>query len=58
MSFVRVGKNDDSFIPEGALSFKNDAPDTKICFVESGHFALESHAEEIGRQILQFLKEL
>jgi pimeloyl-ACP methyl ester carboxylesterase len=49
------GKNDVSFIPEGAKAFKKDIPDAVIKFVDSGHFALESHADEIGNAILNFL---
>ena len=44
-----------SFIPEGAKAFKKDIPDAVIKFVDSGHFALESHADEIGNAILNFL---
>lgn len=50
------GKNDPSFIPAGAEAFKRDLPDAEIHFVDSGHFALESHAAEIADIIKQFLK--
>lgn len=48
------GKNDPSFIWQGALSFKKDLPDAKIVPVASGHFALENCAREIAEEILQF----
>ncbi|MGG0309117.1 alpha/beta hydrolase [Priestia megaterium] len=50
------GKNDVSFIPEGAEAFKKDLPDAEIYLVDSGHFALETHANEIGELMVDFLK--
>ncbi|MDE8676504.1 alpha/beta fold hydrolase [Priestia aryabhattai] len=50
------GKNDVSFIPEGAEAFKKDLPDAEIHLVNSGHFALETHANEIGELMVDFLK--
>ncbi|MDF2987454.1 MAG: hydrolase [Eubacterium sp.] len=52
------GKNDVSFIPEGAKAFKRDLPEAEIHLLNSGHFALETHVEEIGELILCFLKQL
>ena len=51
------GKNDPSFIPVGAEAFKRDLPNADIRFVDSGHFALESHAAEIAQYIKEFLKK-
>ena len=51
------GKNDPSFIPAGAEAFKRDLPDAQIRFVESGHFALESHCSEIAQLIKEFIEE-
>ena len=50
------GKNDPSFIPAGAESFKRDLPNAIVKFVDSGHFALESHHTEIAGHIREFLK--
>ncbi|WP_455931351.1 alpha/beta fold hydrolase [Priestia aryabhattai] len=50
------GKNDVSFVPEGAEAFKKDLPDAEIHLVDSGHFALETHAIEIGELMVDFLK--
>ena len=50
------GKNDPIFVPAGAEAFKRDVPDAEIHFVDSGHFALEDHAEEIGEYINRFLE--
>lgn len=51
------GKNDPSFIPAGAEAFKKDVPQAEIHFVDSGHFALESHVEEIASIMIPFLKK-
>lgn len=45
------GKNDPSFIPAGAEAFRRDLPSAEIHFVNSGHFALETHAREIASLI-------
>ena len=49
------GKNDPFFIPAGADAFKRDVPDAEIHFVDTGHFALEEHAEPIAEHIVRFL---
>ena len=49
------GKNDPFFVPPGAEAFKRDVPAAEIRFVESGHFALETHAREIGAAMREFL---
>ena len=42
------GKNDPFFIPAGAEAYKKDLPSASIRFVDSGHFALETHVEKIA----------
>lgn len=49
------GKNDPFFLPAGAEAFCRDNPDAKVVFFETGHFALETHAAEIGGEIRRFL---
>jgi len=49
------GKNDPFFIPPGAQAFKRDVPSAEVRFVDSGHFALETHAKEIGQTMREFL---
>jgi len=49
------GKNDPFFIPLGAQAFKRDVPSAVVQLVESGHFALETHAKEIGEAVRDFL---
>ena len=45
------GKNDPSFIHQGAEAFKKDVPNAEIHFVNSGHFALETHSVETAKLI-------
>jgi pimeloyl-ACP methyl ester carboxylesterase len=42
------GKNDPFFVPAGAEAYKRDLPSASIRFVDSGHFALETHVDEIA----------
>ncbi|MBX4270050.1 alpha/beta fold hydrolase [Clostridium estertheticum] len=52
------GKNDVSFIPAGAEAFKKNLPNAEIHLLDSGHFALETHANEIGELIINFLSKI
>jgi pimeloyl-ACP methyl ester carboxylesterase len=52
------GKNDPFFLPAGAEAFKRDIPDAEVHFFDTGHFALETHCEEIGAAIPAFLSRL
>lgn len=52
------GKNDPSFIPAGAEAFKRDVPGAIVRYVDSGHFALESHHAEIAAMIKEFLGKM
>ena len=52
------GKNDPFFIPPGAEAFRRDIPSAKVVFYDTGHFALETHVQEISEQIRSFLNEL
>ena len=38
------GKNDPFFLPPGAEAFRRDNPDAQVRFLDTGHFALETHA--------------
>jgi pimeloyl-ACP methyl ester carboxylesterase len=49
------GKNDPFFLPRGAEAFKRDIPDAMVHFFDTGHFALETHAQEIAAAIRDFL---
>ena len=50
------GRNDPFFLPAGAEAFKRDIPDADVRFVDTGHFALETHVEEIATAIRGFLE--
>ena len=45
------GKNDPFFLPAGAEAFKRDIPDAVVRFLDTGHFALETHAAEVAAAI-------
>lgn len=49
------GKNDPFFLSAGAEAFRRDNPSAKVVFYDTGHFALETHAAEIGAEIRAFL---
>jgi pimeloyl-ACP methyl ester carboxylesterase len=49
------GRNDPFFTPPGAEAFKRDIPNADVRFVPTGHFALETHVDEIANAIVDFL---
>jgi pimeloyl-ACP methyl ester carboxylesterase len=49
------GRNDPFFLPVGAEAFKRDIPDADVRLLDTGHFALETHAGEIAAAIREFL---
>lgn len=49
------GKNDPFFIPAGAEAFKRDNPNAEVRFLDTGHFAIETHGGEIAARMLEFL---
>ena len=49
------GKNDPFFLPAGAEAFRRDIPDAEVRFLDTGHFALETHVAEIATAIGEFL---
>jgi pimeloyl-ACP methyl ester carboxylesterase len=49
------GKYDPFFIPPGAEAFARDNPNATVQFLETGHFALETHVEEIAAAMREFL---
>ena len=50
------GKNDPFFVPAGAEAFRRDIPGAKIQFLDTGHFALETHVVEIASAMKQFFE--
>jgi pimeloyl-ACP methyl ester carboxylesterase len=49
------GKHDPFFIPPGAEAYRRDNPNATVQFLDTGHFALETHVEEIAFAMRQFL---
>ena len=49
------GKNDPAFLPAGANAYLRDLPNAEVHLLDTGHFALETHAADIGWLILDFL---
>ena len=49
------GKHDPFFIPAGARAFRRDDPNATVQFLDTGHFALETHVEEVALAMKQFL---
>lgn len=52
------GAGDEIFGPDGARAFRRDLPDAEIHLLDTGHFALETHLEEITGHIRGFLTRL
>jgi pimeloyl-ACP methyl ester carboxylesterase len=50
------GKNDPFFLPTGANAFQKDLPDAKVEFLDTGHFATETHMVEIAAAMKKFLE--
>ena len=48
------GKNDAVFPTEGAIPYKRDLPNAEIHLIDTGHFALETHGQEIASHIERF----
>jgi pimeloyl-ACP methyl ester carboxylesterase len=48
------GRNDPFFLPAGAEAFRRDIPSADVRFLDTGHFALETHAAEIAAAIRDF----
>ncbi|ADV81520.1 alpha/beta fold hydrolase [Terriglobus saanensis] len=49
------GKHDPFFIPAGAEAYKRDLPKATVQFLDTGHFATETHVEEIALAMRGFL---
>lgn len=49
------GRNDEIFVPEGALAFADDVDDAEIYLLGGGHFLLESHLDAAAGAIRGFL---
>jgi len=52
------GKHDPYFTPAGAEAFRRDNPNAIVQLLDTGHFALETHVEEIALAMRQFLAKV
>jgi pimeloyl-ACP methyl ester carboxylesterase len=50
------GRNDPFFIPPGAEAYRRDNPNTTVRLLDTGHFALETHVDEIALEIRALLE--
>jgi len=52
------GNKDPFFLPAGAQAYQRDNKNAIVKFYDTGHFALETHGQEIGSDIISFLANL
>lgn len=55
-TLVTWGRHDEIFGPAGAEAYARDLPDAEIHLLDTGHFALETHGDEIAGLIRAFLR--
>jgi pimeloyl-ACP methyl ester carboxylesterase len=48
------GRNDPFFLPAGAEAYRRGNPNAEVRLLDTGHFALETHAREIADAIREF----
>lgn len=51
------GKNDPFFLPQGAEAFRRHNPNAEVHLYDTGHFALETHVDEIASAMRSFLEK-
>lgn len=56
-TLVLWGQNDLFFTPEGATAYRRDLPDAEIRLLDSGHFVLEDHLDEVVAWMQHFYRE-
>jgi pimeloyl-ACP methyl ester carboxylesterase len=52
------GRHDPAFVPAGAAAYKRDLPNAQVHLLDAGHFALETHAQEVATLMRGFLKPI
>lgn len=52
------GRHDPAFVPAGAAAYKKDLPDAEVHLLDAGHFALETHAQEVATLMRSFLEPI
>lgn len=53
-TLITWGANDEIFPETGAHAYRADLPDAEIVVLDTGHFALEDHAEVVAEHIARF----
>jgi pimeloyl-ACP methyl ester carboxylesterase len=54
LTLIFWGQGDIFFTPEGGEAYLRDLPDAELIRLDSGHFAVEDHLEEITDNIVRF----
>jgi pimeloyl-ACP methyl ester carboxylesterase len=54
-TMVIWGNRDPFFTPAGARAFRRDNPSAEVRFLDTGHFALETHGRQIAAAMREFL---
>jgi pimeloyl-ACP methyl ester carboxylesterase len=54
-TLVVWGKNDAIFVAAGAAPYQRDLPRAQVHLLDTGHFALETHGEEIAKLMRDLL---
>jgi pimeloyl-ACP methyl ester carboxylesterase len=54
-TLITWGQHDEIFGADGARAFTRDLPDAELHLLDAGHFALETHGDEIAALIRDFL---
>lgn len=54
-TLITWGEHDEIFGADGARAFTRDLPDAELHLLNAGHFALETHGDEIAALIRDFL---
>ena len=53
-TLILWGENDFIFPPDGAELYKKDLKNLEVYMLDTGHFALETHSDEMAERILKF----
>ncbi len=49
------GRHDPAFVPAGAAAYQRDLRQAQVHLLDAGHFALETHAQEVADLMGPFL---